>query len=114
MFGFVDPNNVVCAIHIIPAFHFGHTSSLLGTSIAHQEIEKDEDWDWYYINMFVDRDMFMQFHGGGVGHKMTHEVTCCLLDDQDKLDNALVTLEWEHAFMHGNEDSDSDGDDVDK
>ncbi|KIO07070.1 hypothetical protein M404DRAFT_137519, partial [Pisolithus tinctorius Marx 270] len=50
-FGFVDPNDVVRAIHIIPAFHFGRTSSLLGTSIARQEIEKDEDWDWYYINM---------------------------------------------------------------
>ncbi|KIO00601.1 hypothetical protein M404DRAFT_152339, partial [Pisolithus tinctorius Marx 270] len=30
-FGFVDLNNVVHAIHIIPAFHFGCTSSLLGT-----------------------------------------------------------------------------------
>jgi len=50
-FGFVDPQEVVRAIHLIPAFHFGQTKELLSKSIARQEVEKDMDWCWYYVNM---------------------------------------------------------------
>lgn len=32
---------------------------------------------------FVDHDMIMQFHGGGVGHKSTRNATDQLLDDRD-------------------------------
>jgi hypothetical protein len=35
---------------------------------------------------FVDRDMMMRFHGGGVGHKSTREVTDQFLDDRDPMD----------------------------
>ncbi|GBE82982.1 hypothetical protein SCP_0500250 [Sparassis crispa] len=27
------------------------------------------DWQFYYVNMFIDRDMFMKYLGGAVGHK---------------------------------------------
>ncbi|KAJ7663061.1 hypothetical protein B0H14DRAFT_3539942 [Mycena olivaceomarginata] len=29
---------------------------------------KDQDWWYYYVNFFVDRDMYMCYLGGGVGH----------------------------------------------
>ncbi|KAF8172248.1 hypothetical protein K438DRAFT_1940544 [Mycena galopus ATCC 62051] len=28
----------------------------------------DQDWRYYYVNFFVDRDMYMRYLGGGVGH----------------------------------------------
>jgi len=33
-----------------------------------------------------DRDMFMRFRGGGVGHKSMRTEMRCLLDDRDELD----------------------------
>ncbi|KAF9237846.1 hypothetical protein BU15DRAFT_75648 [Melanogaster broomeanus] len=41
---------------------------------------------FYYVNMFVDRDMVMRYRGGGVGHRSTHEATRVLLHDRDVLD----------------------------
>ncbi|KAI6160827.1 hypothetical protein EDD17DRAFT_1828057, partial [Pisolithus thermaeus] len=67
-FGFINPEQVVHAAHLIPAFHFGYTTALLPPSIAHHKCDNDEDWDWYYVNMFVDHDMFMRYQGGGVSH----------------------------------------------
>ena len=49
-FGFVDPADVVHAVHLIPRFLEGWTKDLLGPSITQ---EKDEDWVCYYINMYV-------------------------------------------------------------
>ncbi|KAA1479425.1 hypothetical protein DENSPDRAFT_862027 [Dentipellis sp. KUC8613] len=68
-FGFLDPQDVIRAAHLIPAFHHGHTEELLpGPSIARPKGD-DADWQYFYVNIFVDRDMFMRFRGGGVGHK---------------------------------------------
>ncbi|KAI6095636.1 hypothetical protein F5141DRAFT_1221655 [Pisolithus sp. B1] len=64
-FGFINPEQVVHAAHLIPAFHFRYTTALLPPSIAHHKCDNDEDWDWYYVNMFVDHDMFMRYQGGG-------------------------------------------------
>jgi hypothetical protein len=50
-FGFIDPSDVIRAIHLIPRFSQGRTKDLLGHSIARSVIEKDEDWVRYYINM---------------------------------------------------------------
>ncbi|KAG6915738.1 hypothetical protein DXG01_010068 [Tephrocybe rancida] len=36
-------------------------------SLAHAEDEVD-DWQYYYVDIFVDRDMYMCYAGGGVGH----------------------------------------------
>ena len=52
-FGFIDPLDVVRAVHLIPAFHFGKTSLLLSPSLARREDEGDEDYERYYINMYV-------------------------------------------------------------
>jgi hypothetical protein len=59
--GFVDPNDVIRAAHIIPAFKYGRTDIYLGPSIARipeaegREPEEfdDEDWTYYYVGMSV-------------------------------------------------------------
>jgi hypothetical protein len=50
-FGFLDPNEVIRAVHLIPAFNEGRTANLLGPSIARQESEKDMDWTYYYVGL---------------------------------------------------------------
>ncbi|KAJ4467212.1 hypothetical protein C8J55DRAFT_565472 [Lentinula edodes] len=70
-FGFLDPAHVIRGCHLMPAFSDGRTSELLETNkptVARKEGEKD-DWAYFYVGIFVDRDMFMRyFPGGGVGH----------------------------------------------
>ncbi|KAG2068887.1 hypothetical protein BDR04DRAFT_1023286, partial [Suillus decipiens] len=80
-FGFLDPDSIICGVHIIPAFAYSCTDTLLGPSFVHKEEELDTDWHYYYVNMyvlfspllyyslFVDRDIFMRFCGGRIGHK---------------------------------------------
>ncbi|KAF9241994.1 hypothetical protein BU15DRAFT_38310, partial [Melanogaster broomeanus] len=71
-FGFLDPDSVIRGVHLIPAFSYGSTQDLLpGPSFVRQEKGTegwDKDWRYLYINIFVDRDMFMRFRGGGIGH----------------------------------------------
>ncbi|KAJ3574409.1 hypothetical protein NP233_g1774 [Leucocoprinus birnbaumii] len=67
-FGFLDPNHILRASHLIPAFAHAHISTL-GKTLAQREMDNDKDWKYHYANMFVDRDMFMRYHGGGVGHR---------------------------------------------
>jgi hypothetical protein len=50
-FGFVDPADVIRAVHLIPQFSQGRTSDHLGPSFARSTLEKDEDWVRYYVNM---------------------------------------------------------------
>ncbi|KIM48502.1 hypothetical protein M413DRAFT_7405 [Hebeloma cylindrosporum] len=69
-FGFVDPADVVRAVHLIPWFSEGRTKDMLGPSIAR----------------FVDRDMFMRFRGGGVGHAAMRSVMDAFKNDHDDLD----------------------------
>ena len=51
--GFLDPEQVIRGVHLIPTFARGHTSERLGPSITCQPTENDEDWEGYYINMYV-------------------------------------------------------------
>jgi hypothetical protein len=94
-FGFLDPNQVIRAIHLIPAFHWGRvtTKYLPRSPIARGIDDPDHDWQLFYIGMFVfylliynqlitiprfrfaDRDLMMRFRGGGVGHKTTRQAT---------------------------------------
>lgn len=50
-FGFIDPADVIRAVHLIPQFSSGRTKNLLGHSIARSIVENDEDWVRYYVNM---------------------------------------------------------------
>lgn len=52
-FGFLDPSEIIRAVHLMPAFAYGRTQGLLGHSIARQPSENDEDWQYYYVNMYV-------------------------------------------------------------
>lgn len=100
-FGFVNPSDVIRGCHVIPAFNYGQTDQyLVGPSLARQESDCDEDYFRYYVNMYVsqifflacysrfysrwpDRDMFMRFRGGGVGHKSTLAATRVLEDENN-------------------------------
>ncbi|KAJ3797838.1 hypothetical protein GGU11DRAFT_816262 [Lentinula aff. detonsa] len=69
-FGFLDPALVIRACHLIPDFVTGRTLELLNTRevTAARSVEETDDWGSFYVNIFVDRDMFMRHAGGGVGH----------------------------------------------
>ncbi|KAI0349066.1 hypothetical protein OH77DRAFT_1499676 [Trametes cingulata] len=68
-FGFISPDQVLRSIHLIPAFAHGRSDvALPGYTLARSDDEQDEDWNFYYVGTFSDRDIFMRFLGGGVGH----------------------------------------------
>ncbi|KAJ7215822.1 hypothetical protein GGX14DRAFT_359390, partial [Mycena pura] len=50
-FGFLDPQLVVCATHLIPAFYQGHTKSYLPRSLIRPLEQNDEDWCSFYVNL---------------------------------------------------------------
>jgi hypothetical protein len=52
-FGFLDPRLVIRGIHLLPAFAHNQTNEIMGPSISRQPCEHDQDWSYYYINMFV-------------------------------------------------------------
>jgi len=63
-----DPFQLVHAHpHLIPAFAHGPTERVYYASLARRKDEFD-DWRYHYVNFFADRDMFMRYLGGGVGH----------------------------------------------
>ncbi|KAJ6474795.1 hypothetical protein C8R45DRAFT_1159936, partial [Mycena sanguinolenta] len=57
---------------LIPAFAHGKTKDLLAAAsvgrLPTNGLTNEEDWRYYYVNFFVDRDMYMRYLGGGVGH----------------------------------------------
>ncbi|KAK7054049.1 hypothetical protein R3P38DRAFT_2500851 [Favolaschia claudopus] len=71
-FGFLNPDEVIRGSHLIPAFAHGRTEHLLTSDsigrLPREGLTEDEDWRYYYVNFFVDRDMCMRYKGGGVGH----------------------------------------------
>ncbi|KAI9065463.1 hypothetical protein FKP32DRAFT_1567909, partial [Trametes sanguinea] len=68
-FGFVDPREVLRGAYIMPAFAHGTTLELLGPSpLARRSGNTDEDYEFYYVGIFADRDIYMRHLGGGVGH----------------------------------------------
>ncbi|KAG9110206.1 hypothetical protein FRC07_008220, partial [Ceratobasidium sp. 392] len=67
-FDFVDPADVIRAVHLIPRFAGGQTVSYLeSTDSQAADIRKTG-------NRFADRDMLMRFSGMAIGH-MTHSVS---------------------------------------
>ncbi|KAI0668987.1 hypothetical protein C8Q78DRAFT_933009, partial [Trametes maxima] len=65
-FGFIDPSHIIRACHLIPAFAHRRTAEYLPLRTQYQE--DGGDWKYYYVNRFVDRDMFVRYLGSGVGH----------------------------------------------
>ncbi|KAG2134483.1 hypothetical protein DEU56DRAFT_720285, partial [Suillus clintonianus] len=56
-YGFLDPDTVIRGVHLIPGFAY---------PIDPDDLNSDSRF--YYLNIFVDRDMFMRYRGGGIGH----------------------------------------------
>ncbi|KAJ3967715.1 hypothetical protein EV361DRAFT_1007123, partial [Lentinula raphanica] len=105
-FGFLDPALVIRACHLIPDFVTGRTSELLSTQqcTAARAVGETDDWGSFYVNIFVDRDMFMRHAGGGVGHARF------VAADDSSSDDALDNEEegGESVPPAGNPDSDDD------
>ncbi|KAG5634841.1 hypothetical protein H0H81_000543 [Sphagnurus paluster] len=111
-FGFLDPAQVIRGRHMIPAFDNGRTSDLLPLDATAARVKgENDDWTNYYVRIFVDRDMFMRFRGGGVGHRR-HKLTVHVDDDHDE-DLEIETESYHLAPDNGmdvNEDEDEDTD----
>lgn len=96
-FGFLNPALVVRAIHLIPCFASGRTNlHLPRRSICKKRIQTgtcfmlicksiSRIYDAFLLKVcfrFVDRDMFMRFRGGGVGHKSIKKKITKFCDDR--------------------------------
>ncbi|KAG0695610.1 hypothetical protein DFH29DRAFT_879939 [Suillus ampliporus] len=64
------------------------------------------DFMYFYVNHFVDRDMFMRFRGGGVGHKMTRDLDELLRSDGASVDDGDVE---DFVVTEPTDDGDIDG-----
>ncbi|KAG9089394.1 hypothetical protein FRC06_001569 [Ceratobasidium sp. 370] len=86
-FDFINPSNILRAIHLIPDFCSGTTKEFFKVpqSIAHDD-KVYGDWKGYYVNRFVDRDMLMRYIGGGVGHYRQTLGTAVDMNEIEELD----------------------------
>ncbi|KAG2029778.1 hypothetical protein BDR03DRAFT_1017973 [Suillus americanus] len=106
-FGFLDPDVIIQGVHLIPAFESGKTDELLPNPFVQPEADLNEDWLHFYVNMFVDQDMFMHYQGGGIGHAIT-----CKWDEFLQSDGVQVMNEQAEELENeaGEEDRDEDKD----
>ncbi|KAK7450146.1 hypothetical protein VKT23_013029 [Stygiomarasmius scandens] len=83
-FGFVDPQVVLRGCYLMPAFAYGTTTEYLNfpNSIGRPPrftpegiVVDQDDFKYYYVGIAVDRDMWMRYRGGGVGHNATRRQT---------------------------------------
>jgi hypothetical protein len=108
-FGFVDPEDVLRACHIIAGFASGkvHCDAISISKLANDS----QDWRSYRVNRyaelfhgqsqsqsenfacrFADRDMLMRFHWGiAVGHTYTHDSTLIEAVTEEHSDEVLDT-----------------------
>ncbi|KAG6853156.1 hypothetical protein C0991_006486 [Blastosporella zonata] len=98
-YGFLNPDKVIRGAHIIPAFYYGPTEEF-PPSLACAE-DKNDDWVYYYVNMFVDRDMYMRYTGGGVGHYHVELL-------QDREDEPEIAIKHEDLTVPVEESAESD------
>ncbi|KAG6895033.1 hypothetical protein C0992_003455 [Termitomyces sp. T32_za158] len=116
-YGFVSPDEVIRGAHIIPGFFYGPTEQL-PQSIARAEDELD-DWMYYYVDIFVDRDMYMRYAGNGVGHyrvNLPEEPTSDVYEDERGDEQELDSLDGPRAAQNAsdlddNSNSESSGPD---
>jgi len=53
-FSFLDPNEIIRAVHLIPTFTHGLIHNLPSDSLArHPDDQYHEEWKYYYVNMYV-------------------------------------------------------------
>ncbi|KAI0038494.1 hypothetical protein FA95DRAFT_1470638, partial [Auriscalpium vulgare] len=75
--GFINPNDIVRGVHLMPDFVSGAADDLPTPSLAREAVE----WKKYRVNMHADRDHFMRFRGGGIGHASTRHLNKILRAD---------------------------------
>ncbi|KAJ7764935.1 hypothetical protein B0H16DRAFT_432430 [Mycena metata] len=90
-FGFLDPSVILRGCHIVPAFAEGRTCQLLDlppgvVTAARPEEDNDDDWLNFYVIIWVDRDMFMRYLGGGIGH-LAHQNSVWQANDDDHVND---------------------------
>jgi hypothetical protein len=50
-FTFLDPDQIIRGSHLIPGFAHGKSTHGLGPSLARLPSDKNEDWQYYYVDM---------------------------------------------------------------
>ncbi|KAF8955382.1 hypothetical protein BDZ97DRAFT_1907687 [Flammula alnicola] len=121
VFGFLDPSLIIRGCHLMPAFIDGRTSNLLGTRAATEVRTKGQvdDWANYYVGIFVDRDMYLQFLGMGIGHRVNTAARSHGSDNMDCHDpDAPADTEMDEPDVEGEDDEevgeeDGEGEDND-
>ena len=49
-FGFIDPDQVIRCVHLIPAYAHGRTDTRLAASFVRPEEDNDQDFMYFYMN----------------------------------------------------------------
>lgn len=52
-YGFLDPANVIRAVHLIPAFDLGRSTAYLTGPIIRPARLEDSEWRQFYVNQYV-------------------------------------------------------------
>lgn len=50
-FDFIDPVDIIRAIHLIPSFNDGTSPNGLGPTVVRPESDQDQDFNFFYVNM---------------------------------------------------------------
>ncbi|KAF5382541.1 hypothetical protein D9615_002821 [Tricholomella constricta] len=118
-FGFLDPSFVIRGSHLIPSFASGTTSDLLPAqhTTARPSTSMD-DWINFYVNIFVDRDMFFRYLGGGIGHLVPLQVSEDPDDEEPAPDDDMdidgpppsIGLDAHYEDEESEDDGEDDGD----
>ncbi|KAJ4486113.1 hypothetical protein J3R30DRAFT_3444139 [Lentinula aciculospora] len=76
---------------------------------AAQPVGETDDWGSFYVNIFVDRDMFMRHAGGGAGHAGSTA-------DIDRFSNEMLDDEGDGDGnnLHAGSSLDNNGDNSDE
>ncbi|KAJ3786451.1 hypothetical protein GGU10DRAFT_419733 [Lentinula aff. detonsa] len=117
-FGFLNPAHVIRGCHLLPSFSDGRTNELLSTtSTAAWKKGETDDWHFFYVGIFVDRDMYMRyFPGGGVGHISNREFFLHSTTDNNESDEGdsgdeddELELDMDHSDVDDTPHSDDNG-----
>ncbi|KAJ1299700.1 hypothetical protein OPQ81_005390 [Rhizoctonia solani] len=110
-FGFIAPHHIICAAHLIPDFESGTTNQPRHTMSSDN---KESDWKYHYVSRLVDRNMFMCYLGGGIGHfnqcppsECVEDSTYDIDDEGEALDINEIQAEAEGIIELDDEDSGS-------
>ncbi|KAF7426603.1 hypothetical protein PC9H_008972 [Pleurotus ostreatus] len=124
-FTFVNPVDIIRAVHILPAFHYGLTQVDEISPVADATETKNQGkWQFFYVGMFSDRDTVMRYIGGAVGHQSAQtaqdDSVEILSDDSDSELDVEVNDEVLEEDLEDNKDEDvelseaEDEDDLDQ